>query len=150
VLLDRVLRRADPRLEGRDLAADARAMRDTLDALHAESGGGTRPDLPRLLRDLLDGEVAAPTADVATLKRRGVDPAGFYSREVRPAWEGIGEEQRAARIEGLIELCAMLEADTSELADEMGPGARTKLLLLAWAFDLRHGYVGMLARGELP
>jgi hypothetical protein len=44
----------------------------------------------------------------------------------------------------------MLESDSSGLAGEMGPAARTKLLVLAWTFDLRHGYVGALARGDLP
>ena len=150
MLLDRVLGRAAPRDGARSLAADARAMRAVLDGLHAEAGGGPQPDLRRLTRDLLDGEVAAPTDDVAALKRRGIDADDYYAREVRPAWEGLGEEQRATRLEGLLELCSMLEADASGLGEEMGPAARTKTLMLAWAFDWTHGYVGALGRGELP
>jgi hypothetical protein len=150
MLLDRVLGRRAPRAGGGGLAADARAMRCALDGLHAEAGSGPEPDLRRLVRDLLSGEVAAPTADVAALKRRGVDPDDFYTREVRPAWEGIDEEQRANRLDGLVELCAMLASDSSGLADEMGPAARTKMLAIAWAFDWTHGYVGALGRGELP
>src|SRR5436853_487252 len=55
----------------RDLAADARAMRATLAALHAErirvEGPSAGIDLRATVRDLLEGEVAAPTADVAAL-----------------------------------------------------------------------------------
>jgi hypothetical protein len=150
VLLDRVLRRertsdADP-----DLAADARAMRLALDSLHADAGSPAKPDVAGLLRDLFDGEVAAPTADVAALKQRGVEPADFYAREVRPAWAGLSEAQRAARVDGLLELSAMLAEDTTGLAAEMGAAVRTKTLVVAWAFDITYGYLHMVERGELP
>ena len=52
------------------LARDAARMRATLTSLHAERGGRDEPDLPSITRDLLEGEVEAPTADVRWLPTR--------------------------------------------------------------------------------
>jgi hypothetical protein len=150
------------RLRGRDDAprrsggrpADARAMRATLDALHAElvrvNGTAAPVDLRTMVQDLLEGEVAAPTADVAELMRIGVSPGDFYEKEVRPSWEGLGEAQRAARVEGFIELSTMMDdpGAAAGLPAEMIPRVHTKTLILAWAFDETYGYLRELARGD--
>src|SRR4051794_39678459 len=95
-------------------AGDARAMRRALDGLHAElervNGRGSPVDLRPMIRDLLEGEVEAPTADIASLMRLREDPDEFYEREVMPSWEGLGEGQRATRIEGFLELATMIDA----------------------------------------
>jgi hypothetical protein len=152
-LLTRLRGREAPGRPAGGLAADARAMRATLDAIHAElrrvNGPRAEVDLRAMLGDLLEGEVAAPTADVAELMRIGVTPDDFYDREVKGSWEGLGEAQRAARVEGFIELSAMMDdpAAAAGLPPDMIPRVHTKTLLLAWAFDETYGFLRELARG---
>ena len=142
--------------EGRrhGFASDARAMRRALDGLHAEiervNGGGSPVDLRSMVRDLLEGEVEAPTADIAALMRLGEDPDEFYEREVGPSWEGMGEAQRAARIEGFLELATMIDAPgaSTGLPPGMVERVHTKTLLLAWAFDETYGFISSLARAD--
>jgi hypothetical protein len=143
---------AEPRAAG-GLAADARSMGPVLDAIHAElvrvNGPRAEVDLRALAADLLEGEVAAPTADVAELMRIGVTPAEFYEKELKGSWEGLGEAQRAARVEGFIELSSMMDdpAAAAGLPPDMIPRVHTKTLILAWAFDETYGYLRELARG---
>lgn len=143
----------EPR-RSRGLAADARAMRLALAGMHAENarvdGPGAPVDLRGIVRDLLEGEVEAPTADVAELVRAGTDPAGFYEQEIAPSWDGLSEAQRAARVEGFIELATMMDAPgaATGLPAEMIPRVRTKTLLLAWAFDETYGFLSALERGR--
>lgn len=144
---------AEPRASG--LVGDAAAMRATLDArrarLAASGWAAAALDVRAIIRDLLTGEVEAPTQDVVVLVRRGIDPDHFYEREIEPSWEGLGESQRAARLEGFLELNRMLEADEGgALPQGMAETVRTKMLVLAWAFDESYGYIGRLARGETP
>jgi hypothetical protein len=135
-------------------ASDARAMRATLDGLHAElervNGRGAPVDLRAMLRELLEGEVEAPTADIAELIRLGEEPDAFYEREVKPSWEGLGEAQRAARLEGFLELATMIDAPgaATGLPPGMVPRVHTKTLLLAWAFDETYGFISSLARAD--
>jgi hypothetical protein len=153
-LIGRLVGREPARHRAGGLAADARSMRLTLAAIHAElvrvNGAATPVDLRSMLRDLLEGEVAAPTADIAELVRLDADPDDFYEREVKPSWEGLGEAQRAARVEGFIELSTMMDAPgaASGLPAEMIPRVHTKTLVLAWAFDETYGYISSLGRGE--
>jgi hypothetical protein len=151
-LLDRLRGSEAPsRTGGSTLARDAAAMRDALDALQREAGGGSaRLSLRSAIRDMLEGEIAAPTADVAALRSRDVDPDDFYTREVAPSWDGLNEAQRAARLDGFLEMCALLESagDMAGLPEDMAVTVRTKTLLLAWAFDDEYGYLTRLARGE--
>lgn len=152
-LLTRLRGREEAEPPAGGLAADARAMRVTLDAIHAElkrvNGAQAEVDLRTIVGDLLEGEVAAPTADVAELMRIGVTPDEFYDKELRGSWEGLGEAQRAARVEGFIELSAMMDdpAAAAGLPPDMIPRVRTKTLLLAWAFDETYGFLRELARG---
>jgi hypothetical protein len=151
-LLTRLLGRDEPERRDGGLAQDARAMRRTLDGIHAEMArvnGPTAPvDLRAMVADLLEGEVAAPTADVAELMRVGVTPDDFYEKEVEPSWEGLGEAQRAARVEGFIELSTMMDAPGAAegLPADMIPRVHTKTLILAWAFDETYGYLRELSR----
>jgi hypothetical protein len=142
-------KRPDP--PPRDLAGDAAAMRDALAAMQAERGGaGGEIDLRAIVRDLLGGEVAAPTSDVSALVGLHTSPDDFYAKEVRPSWEGLSELQRAQRLDGFIELSAMLDAGAAGagLPAEMSAVVHTKTLLLAWAFDETYGYLSRLARGR--
>ncbi len=143
----------EQRREGGGLAADARAMRVALLGIHAElqrvNGVGAPVDLRAIVRDLLEGEVAAPTDDIASLVRAGVDPDEFYEREIGPSWDGLGETQRAARVEGFIELSTMMDAPGGRegLSPEMIPRVHTKTLVLAWAFDETYGFSTRWSRG---
>jgi hypothetical protein len=137
-----------------DLAHDARAMRSTLDVMHADElrvrGPDAEVDVRAIVRDLLTGEVAAPTADVAALRDEHLDADGFYDQEVAPSWEGLGEAQRAQRLDGFLELVAMIEeaGDAAGIPDDMAARTRTKALIVAWAFDETYGYLPRLGRGE--
>jgi hypothetical protein len=153
-LLSRLKRGDAPERRAGGLAHDARSMRVALGAIHAElarvNGSSADVDLRAIVRELLEGEVAAPTADVAELVRADLDPGEFYEKELQPSWEGLGESQRAARVEGFIELSQMMDAPDAAagLPPDMIPRVHTKTLLLAWAFDETYGYLNALARGD--
>ena len=153
-LLSRLRGDEEPQRRERSLADDARSMRAALGAIHAElvrvDGSSASVDLRAIVRELLEGEVEAPTADVAELVRADLDPDEFYEKELQPSWEGLGESQRAARVEGFIELSQMMDAPDAAagLPADMIPRVHTKTLLLAWAFDETYGYLNALARGE--
>src|SRR3954468_22982343 len=140
----------------RALADDAPRMRAALMAMTAERGrlkldrGET--DLRALVEDLLNGEVAAPTRDVAWLVEQHTDPAAFYEKEIGPSWEGLGEAQRAARIDGFLDLAQMLDepAGDAGLPEEMAATVHTKTLLLAFAFDETYGYISRIVAGGAP
>jgi hypothetical protein len=132
------------------LAHDARAIRATLDAMQSELGPEAPIDLRAIVRDLLDGEVPAPTRDIAMLRDEHLDPDDFYEHEIAPSWEGLDGERKAARLEGFLDLCAMVEeaGETSGIPMDMAARTRTKTLVFAWAFDETYGYLSRLARGE--
>ncbi len=130
------------------LARDAVRMRSTLTALHAERGAAGEPDLRAIVRDLLEGEVEAPTADVRYLISAEADPGAFYAEEIAPSWDGLDELSRADKLDGFLELARMMEASPGALPREMAAHLRTKLLVLGWAFDEAHGYLGQMASGR--
>jgi hypothetical protein len=130
------------------LARDAARMRATLTGLHAERGGAGEPDVRGVVYDLLEGEVDAPTGDVRWLVDEDVDAGEFYSEELAPNWDGLDENARADKLDGFLELARMMEASPDALPREMAARLRTKLLVLAWAFDESHGYLGQMAAGE--
>jgi len=140
--------------DGGGLPRDARTMRLALGGIQAElarvNGPQAPVDLRAVLHDLLEGEVEAPTADVAELVRSGVDPDEFYEKELQKSWEGLGESQRAARVEGFVELSQMMDAPgaAAGLPPDMIPRVHTKMLVLAWAFDETYGYLNAMGRGE--
>lgn len=146
-LLDRLRGAGSANSAAPSLARDAREMRATLTALHSERGGGEL-DLRGLIRDLLEGEVEAPTGDVRHMVRQRTDPDEFYERELAPNWDGLGEDARADKLDQFVELAQMVEASPDALPLDMAASLRTKLLLLGWAFDEEHGYLGRLAGGR--
>ena len=137
-----------------DLARDARALRQTLDGMRDENvragGPDAAVDLRGIVRDLVRGEVATPTPDITALRGEGFDADEFYEKEVAPSWDGLGEAQRAARLDGFLDLIAMIEeaGDAAGIPEDMAARTRTKALLLAWAFDETYGYLPRLGRGE--
>jgi hypothetical protein len=124
-------------------------MRNALMALLDDRGGAAELDLRGITVDLLSGEVAAPTRDVAWLVKQNTDANGFYEKEIGPSWEGLGEAQRAARLEGFLDLARMLDEQAGEAAlpEEMVATVHTKTLLLAFAFDETYGYMSRIASG---
>ena len=138
----------------RSLAQDARAMRSALTALNAEreqlDPGRAEIDLRGLASDLLQGDTSAPTADVARLVRDGIDADAFYDKELARSWEGLSENQRAARVEQFTGLALMLENAGPDGQvpnhEQMLASVRTKTLLLAFAIDETYGLMGQIAR----
>lgn len=147
-LMDRL--RADRRERGDgprpSLARDAVLMRATLTALHTERGGHEL-DLRGLIRDMLEGEIEAPTSDVRRMIELDTPPDDFYERELAPNWDGLDEDRRADKLDQFVELAQMVEASPDALPLDMAASLRTKLLVLGWAFDEEHGYLGRLAGG---
>jgi hypothetical protein len=141
--------------ERRSLPAEAASIRAALTALQIEreQAGLARVgevDLREMVRQLLEGEVEAPTADVRWLIEHHTDPDGFYEREVAPSWEGLDEDRRAGRLEGYLDLIQGLAqaGDATGLPPEMRASAHVRAFVLAWAFDETYGYLARLARGE--
>src|SRR2546427_13142867 len=97
------------------LARDARAMQAALTGLQldwvAATGETAELDLHAFVRDLLEGEIAAPTVDVRWLISHDTSPADFYSREIAPNWEGLDEDARAAKLTGFIDLAQSIDAE---------------------------------------
>jgi hypothetical protein len=153
-VLRRLLGRPEDSGRPHGLAADARAMRRTLSFLHAEevrvNGPSAPVDLRAMVRDLLEGEVEAPTPDVAALVREEVDPEAFYSGELAPSWEGLDETSRARRLEGFLELSTLVDehGDAAGVPAGMAANVHTRTLILAWAFDETYGYLSRLGRGD--
>ena len=148
-LLDRLRgERADDRDKPASLAREAASMRATLTGIHAERGGAGEPDLRAVVRDLLEGEVEAPTADVRWLISEDADPGEFHAKEIAPNWEGLDELARSEKLDGFLDLAQMVDASPDSIPRDMAAKVRTKTLVLAWAFDEVHGYIGRLAAGS--
>jgi hypothetical protein len=134
------------------LGRDARAMEAALTALELDwvtvTGETAEPDLRAFVRDLLEGEIAAPTADVRWLVAQDTVPAEFYAKEIAPNWDGLDREERAGKLDRFVDLAQMVDADPDALPREMAATVRTKTIILAWAFDEVHGYTGRLARQD--
>jgi hypothetical protein len=96
-------------------------------------------DLAVATGDLLD---RGPTADVRALVRSGVGEDEFYERELRPNWEGLSKGERAAKVQSFARFANALGDDD---AGGMNAVVRTKLLVLAWAYDRTYGE-GLLPR----
>jgi hypothetical protein len=126
----------EPALHG-DAAAVAQALDRAAETYGSDPGDF---DLAVALGDLLD---RAPTADVRALVEDGVDEDELYERELRPNWEGLTQPERRAKVEAFARFANALGVD----AVGMGALVRTKLLVLAWAYDRTYGE-GFLFRIE--
>jgi|SRR5947209_2378574 len=119
---------------GRDLRGDA----DAIDRVLGGVVGSDPPDedsfdLESLVEALFDD---APTADIRTLRDRGIDGAQFFESELRPNWEGSSQGERSAKVEAFVRLANVLGSDDPA---GLGPVVRTKVLVLAWAYDRLYG-----------
>ena len=88
-------------------------------------------DLAIVAAELLE---RAPTADLRVLAHDGVDEDELYERELRPNWEGLSKGQRANKEVAFARFANALDAEMP-----IGPLVRTKLLVLAWAYDRTYG-----------
>jgi hypothetical protein len=107
------------------------------------------------LRGLCMDVFADPrTTELRWLKQRGVDGAGFYSRELKPSWEGLSQEDRAEKIDRFIALSHMLgevepDGHPPDSFVDLVSAVHTKVLLLAWAYDRTYSYMDRLFNGPL-
>lgn len=126
---------------GRDAQADVAAVARVLERAALAYGSDPRDfDLAIVAAELLE---RAPTADLRALVHNGVDEDTLYERELRPNWEGLTKGQRASKVVAFARFANALGDD----ATEIGALVRTKLLVLAWAYDRTYGE-GFLPRIE--
>jgi hypothetical protein len=102
----------------------------------------------------LDVFASAPITDIRFLKSRGVEGEEFYRLELAPNWEGLGQEERARKIDRFIELSHMLGQedpgdDPSDQFLRIVATVHVKVLLLAWAYDRTYSYMDRLFNGPL-
>jgi hypothetical protein len=121
-------------------AGDAEAVEHVLDEARALYNGGSA-DLPlrRLVLHLFERE---PTADVEQLTADGMSGEAFYRQEIAPNWDDLDRGERSAKIDAFARFANAVaragEGDDDAIAG-MGPVVRTKVVLLAWAFDSLYG-----------
>jgi hypothetical protein len=89
-------------------------------------------DLAICTADLLEH---APTGDLRALVHEGIDDDALYERELRPNWEGLSKGQRANKVVAFARFANALGSEVTGI----GPLVRTKLLVLAWAYDRTYG-----------
>ncbi len=111
--------------------AGARGIETTL--ADEASAPGEEPRLEPLVETVFE---RAPTTDVETLRAGGVSAERFYAEELSPNWDGLSRGERAAKIASFMRLANVIGADD---AAGMGPVVRTKVLVLAWAYDRVYG-----------
>jgi hypothetical protein len=117
----------------RSLKGDAGAVAVVLE--RAALAYGSDPgdfDLQIVAAELLE---RAPTADLRELVQAGLDDEELYERELRPNWEGLSKGQRATKVVAFARFANALEDEPTPIA----PLVRTKLLVLAWAYDRVYG-----------
>ena len=113
----------------RVMARDAAAVAEVLErAARTYSSHPANFDLAIGAAELLE---RAPTDDLRALVREGVDEDELYERELRPNWEGLNQGERAGKVVAFARFANALADDTASI----GPLVRTKLLVLAWAYD---------------
>jgi hypothetical protein len=89
-------------------------------------------DLAIVSGDLLEN---APTADLRALVSDGIDEDELFERELRPNWEGLTKGQRANKVVAFARFANSLGDEHASIAALV----RTKLLVLAWAYDRTYG-----------
>src|SRR3954454_24648483 len=88
----------------------------------------------------------APTDDIAFLVEHGVDGHEFFGRELHPCWGELTREQRSAKIASFVKFANLLDRShpdegtaASEHLAELRASVRTKIVLLASAYDCEYG-----------
>ena len=117
----------------RAIGGDAEAVARVLE--RAALAYGSDPgdfDLAIVATELLE---RAPTGDVRAILHDGIDDDQLYERELRPNWEGLTKGQRANKVVAFARFANALGKDRTGIA----PLVRTKLLVLAWAYDRTYG-----------
>jgi hypothetical protein len=89
-------------------------------------------DLAIVSAELLE---RAPTTDVRALVQDGMGEDDLYERELRPNWEGLTKGQRANKVVAFARFANALSDERTGVASLV----RTKLLVLAWAYDRTYG-----------
>lgn len=121
-------------VNGRGFRDDAGAIDRVLgDEVGSDTTDEDSFDLEPLVEALFND---APTADIRTLRDRGIDGAQFFESELRPNWQGCSQGERSAKVEAFVRLANVLGADDPA---GLGPVVRTKVLVLAWAYDRLYG-----------
>jgi hypothetical protein len=112
------------------LNGDVGAVSAALDRATELYGSDPRDfDLAVAIGDLLE---QGPTADVRALAASGIDEEEFYERELRPNWEGLSKGERSGKV---LTFARFANALGREDVAGLGAVVRTKLLVLAWAYD---------------
>jgi hypothetical protein len=86
------------------------------------------------------------TADIEFLISHGIDGSEFFLRELKPNWRGLTREGRASKIASFVRFTNLL-ASSDEIDDvagaerlaELRAAVRTKIVLLATAYDCSYG-----------
>src|SRR4051794_20663228 len=118
---------------GRALTGDAAAVARTLEKAALAYGSDPRDfDLAIVSAELLE---RAPTDDLRALVHDGIDEDELYERELRPNWEGLTKGQRANKVVAFARFANALDDEDASIAALV----RTKLLVLAWAYDRTYG-----------
>jgi hypothetical protein len=117
----------------RALQGDAGAVANVLERAALAYGSDPRDfDLAIVAADLLEH---APTADIRALVHDKISEDDLYEAELRPNWEGLSKGQRASKVVAFGRFANTLGDDPRGIA----PLVRTKLLVLAWAYDRTYG-----------
>jgi hypothetical protein len=117
----------------RALSGDAEAVAHVLERAALAYGSDPQDfDLAIVATELLE---RAPTRDVRAILHDGIDEDELFERELRPNWEGLTKGQRANKVVAFARFANALGNDASGIA----PLVRTKLLVLAWAYDRTYG-----------
>src|SRR4051812_11270094 len=117
----------------RPLRGDAGAVARVLDRAALASGSAPRDFVLAIVAT--ERLERAPTADVRAMLHDGIDDDGLYERELRPNWEGLTKGQRANKVVAFARFANALAEEHGNIAAVV----RTKLLVLAWAYDRTYG-----------
>src|SRR3954465_13466880 len=123
------------RRKGRNgvLRGDAGAVARVLERAALAYGSDPHDfDLAIVAAELLE---RAPTADVRALIHDGMAEDELFELELRPNWEGLTKGQRANKVVAFARFANALGGEHGNIAAVV----RTKLLVLAWAYDRTYG-----------
>jgi hypothetical protein len=92
------------------------------------------------------------TSEIGYLIAHGVDGSDFFLRELKPNWHELTREERATRIATFVRFTNLLDHSSdpteTESLSELRATVRTKIVLLASAYDMNYGddYCRRIAR----